>query len=272
MKNTILLFISLAMFCAGILSSCGSVNRLTYLKDVDTLATYVVPERPDAKIAKGDRLSIVVTCKTPALAAPFNVISGASSIDSTTGEIKGEVTTGEGIGYTVDKEGFIDFPILGRLKVEGITLLELREMIAATIKEKNFIKDPIVAAEFLNFTVTVLGEVGSRGNYLVKDRTMTIFEAIARANDMTTSALRDEVWVIRTEGNSKKVYPINLQSKSCFSSPAFYLQQNDVVYVRPRKGKLDSNAQLGLQISSLVTSSLAVVATILSLTGVFNRK
>lgn len=259
------------MFCAGILSSCGSVNRMTYLKDIDTMATYTVPERPDARICKGDRLSIVVTCKTPALAAPFNVISGASSIDPATGEVKGDVRTGEGIGYTVDKDGFIDFPILGRLQAEGLTLSLLQETIADNIRQKNYIKDPIVVAEFTNFTITVIGEVNSKGNFLVKDRSMTILEAIAQANDMTTSAKRDEVWVIRTEGNAKKVYPVNLQSKSCFSSPGFYLQQNDIVYVRPRKGRLDSNAQLGLQISSLVTSSLAVVATILSLTGVFNK-
>lgn len=261
----------LVVCCACLLPSCGSANRLTYLKDIDTLSTYVIPERPDARIGKGDKLSIVVTCKTPALAAPFNVISGASIIDPTTGEVKGDAKNGEGIGYTVDKEGFIDFPILGRLKVEGLTLVDLSDMITACIKENNYIKDPIVVAEFMNFKITVLGEVGAKGNYLVKDRTITIFEAIAQANDMTTSAVRDDVWVIRTEGNSKKVYTIDLQSKSCFSSPAFYLQQNDIVYVRPRKGKLDANAQLGLQISSMVMSTLSVVATILSLTGVFNK-
>lgn len=270
MKRTVFILVSLIVFGIGLLTSCGSYKRITYLKDMDTLTTYVVPERPDAKITKGDRLSIVVTCKTPALAAPFNVISGASSIDLSTGEVKGDVKNPEGIGYTVDRDGCIDFPILGKLQVEGLTLAQLREHITDNIRERNYIKDPIVVAEFMNFQITVMGEVGTPGNYLVKDRAMTILEAIVQARDLTSSAMRDDVWVIRTDGNTKKLYSINLQSKSCFSSPVFYLQQNDIVYVRPRKSKLDTSAQLGLTISSMALSAISVIATILSITGVFN--
>lgn len=252
------------------LSSC-SYKRLTYLQDMDLLATYDVAERPDAKIGKDDKLSIIVTCKNPALAAPFSIVSGNTSVDPVSGEIKAS-NTEEAKGYTVDKRGIITFPVLGEVQVEGLTLKELEKTIADKIIENNYIKDPVVIADFMNFKITMLGEVSNKGNYVIKDGSINILEAIALAGDLTTAAIRNDIWVIRTEDGKRSVYSVNLLSASLYDSPAFYLQQNDVVYVKPRKSKLDANSQLGLQISSMALSVLSTAASISYWISILLRK
>lgn len=248
------------MACILLADSC-SYKRLTYLQDMDPLETYEVVERPDAKIGIDDKLSIVVTCKNPALAAPFTIVSGRASVDPVTGEISAG-NTDEAKGYTVDKRGMIKFPVLGDVYVEGMTLKELEAAISQQIIEKNYIKDPVVLADFMNFQITMLGEVGGKGNYVIPNGSINILEAIALAGDLTTAAVRNDVWVIRTEEGKRKVYTVNLLSKSLYESPAFYLQQNDIVYVKPRRSKLDTNSQLGMQIGSMVLSVLSTVASV----------
>ena len=174
--------------------------------------------------------------------------------------------------YLVDNEGYILFPVLGSLRVEGMTLKQLKEEISNLIIEKKYINDPIVTAEFTNFQITILGEVGSKGNYIVKDNRITILQAIAMAGDLTTYAQNDNIWVIRTEGGERQVYPIDLRSKSCFDSPGFWLQQDDVVYVKPRKAKLDGGSQLALTITSTVLSGLSALGSILYWTGAFGNR
>lgn len=230
---------------------------------MEELTSYNVTEAPEVKVRKNDRVKILVSCTNPALSAPFNLISGSTNVDITTGQLSSSGISNGGVEYLVNKDGYILFPVLGEIKIEGLTISEVKDTITELITEKNYIKDPIVTAEFTNFQITILGEVNAKGNYIVKDNKVTILQAIALAGDLTTQAQTDNIWVIRTEGKERQVYPIDLRSKSCFESPGFYLQQDDVVYVKPRKSKLDGSSQLALTITSTVLSGLSTIASVL---------
>lgn len=245
-----------------LLGSC-SPKRLTYLQDLDPLATYEVAEKPDARIRPNDQLSITVTCSTPALAAPFTIVSGLSAVDPVTGEVS-MGSADQAKSYTVDKTGSINFPVLGSLHVAGMTLRELESHITDAIISCGYIKDPVVLAEFTNFQITMLGEIGV-GNYTISNGSINILEAIAMGGDLTDDAKRDKVWVIRTENGVRRVIVVNLLSKSLYDSEAFYLQQGDVIYVKPRKTKFDPTSQFVLTTITTSVSLLSSLATILFL-------
>lgn len=259
-------FARLLLLAATIASvaSCGSYKRTVYLQDMDTNTTYLVGPRADTKIRQDDILNISVSCKSPALAAPFNVLTGTQVVNPINGETSFKTDLEKPQGYLVDKNGNINFPVLGMLHVEGMTLPELREWISKLIIKGDYIKDPIVNAEFVNFQFTVLGEIQS-GNYTVNSGSVNIFEALAMARDLSDNAQRKDVWVIRTEGGTRRVYSLDLTSKSCYESPAFYLQQNDMVYVKPYKTKADAKVETFLRWYSLPLNLFSTAASILLL-------
>ena len=231
-----LMFIILAAF---LVCSCGSYKRLAYLQDMDALTTYDVTRRPDPRIARGDKLNITVSSSQPVLAAPFNAVAATATYNAVTEQSSYTSTDTNKDGYLVDQKGYINFPVLGPIFVEGMTLEDLTNTITDQIKASNYIKEPIVKAEFLNFQVTVLGEVNGVGNYTISSGSINIFELLAMAGDLTEDAIRDNIWVIRTTGDTRKVYTLNPKSRTIFDSPAFYLQQNDMLYVAPKDTKID---------------------------------
>ena len=229
--------ISLA-FCVALACSCGSYRRLAYLQDMQVDYEYTVSPKPDARIQIGDKVKIMVSCSSPELAAPFNVVTGIVTYDPNQKLVMGESVSLEEKGYTVDREGNIMFPVIGKLHIEGLTLDELKMLVEGQIKGRNFIKDPMVFTEFLNFKVIVLGE-GGVGQYNIPTGGVNIFELLAMSRDLTGDAIRSDVRVIRTENGIRKAYSINLQSVDCYDSPVFHLQQNDMVYVPPKDNKYD---------------------------------
>lgn len=247
----------LGLLAALVLSSCGSRKRVVYLQDMIPGEEYPLEQKHEAKVQRDDRLAIVVTCKQPALAIPFNMQGGNFSVNA-----NGEVAQGGGVpatkGYRVDIKGNIDFPILGELYVEGMTVSQVKQLIQDRIKEGGYIKDPIVSIEFLNFKYTVLGAAGA-GTFSVEGDRITLLEAIAKSGDLPSNARLDRVLVIREENGVRKVYPHDLRSKDIFESPAYYLQQNDIVYVEPKYKKKDKEDR-ALQYGSLLLS-LAAAAT-----------
>jgi len=252
-KTAILLTVLLSILLLG---SC-SPKRLTYLQDMDPLATYQVQAKPETRIGIGDKLSITVTCSNPALAAPFSIVSGVSVVDPVTGEISMSDSQ-NAKSYTVDKAGNINFPVLGKIHVLEYTIEDLEAYIAYLIVECDYIKDPVVIVEFSNFQITMLGEIGV-GNYIIENGSVNILEAIALGGDLTEAARRDKVWVIRTTEGTRKVIEVNLLSKSLYDSEAFYLQQGDVLYVKPRKTKLDSTSQL---IFTTITTCISLLTSL----------
>lgn len=237
-------------------ASCGSVKKITMFQDMDTETVYAAQEVPQAKIQRGDKLTIYVTCKNAALAAPFNLVVGTQLDFESDGSISNVSENTK--GYVVDQHGDINFPVLGMLHIEGLTIEELKNDIQNRIIEKNFIKDPIVLAEFINFKVTTLGAIGN-GVHTFTDGNVNILELVAKTGGLQNNAHFDDVWVIRTVEGNRKIYSINLQSKSCFDSPAYYLQQGDIVYVKPRRNSEQGRA---LQAFNTVTNVLSSASMI----------
>ena len=174
------------------------------------------------------------------------------------------------LGYLVDKNGEIDFPILGKLQVAGLTRLELTELIKQKLIEEDLIKDPIVTVQFLNFKVSVMGEVSRPGSFTINSDRITLLEALSMAGDLTIYGRRDRVAVIRETDGKRTILFHDLRSSDIFLSPCYYLQQNDIVYVEPNKAKagqreINSNTSMSVWLSAVsilaTISSLIVTAT-----------
>lgn len=253
----------LGLVAALLLSSCASRKDFVYLSDMRQGTDYPANLKHEATIHRDDRLSITVSSKNPELALPFNMRGGVFRL-SEDGSVTSSETAGTSIsekGYRVDVDGNIDFPILGKLHVEGLTVGQATELIKEKIKLGNYIKEPLVSIEFLNFKYTVIGAVGSAGTYSVSGDRITLFEAIAKAGDLSAKAKLDRVIVIREEGDNRKMYVHDLRNKAVFDSPAYYLQQNDIVYVEPKYKKKDHEDR-GLQYASIILSIASVITSV----------
>lgn len=219
-----------------LLGSCGAPKQISYFQDQHPGdAPMTVPAPNDIKIRPKDKLSIVVNSQDWRLTNLFNLPVVSQQI----GQESSGSGSGRGVsGYTVDSDGNIDFPVLGYLCVEGMT----REQIASFIKRElvlhDLIKDPVVTVEFLNLCINVIGEVNNPGRYNIDKDRYTLLDALSQAGDLTIYGKRGNIMVLRTEGGKRRSYSINLCSAAnLYSSPAYYLQQNDVVYVEPNKTK-----------------------------------
>ena len=206
-------------------------KQINYLQDIqnDTLMTMGINQ--GIVIQPQDQLSIVVSSRTPELALQFNLPVASYQAGS-------EVVSGGGMnqrlmGYVVSNTGELNFPVLGTIHVAGMTRWQLQDMIRDKIVAGGYIKDPIVTVEFMNFKISVLGEVTSPGSYTISGDKITIFQALALARDLTIYGQRDKVEVIREQNGQRKVYVLDLRDSEIFNSPGYYLQQNDVVYVVP---------------------------------------
>ena len=228
-------YIVLAALAAAsfVLFSCKSTTykQINYLQDIDADTTMAMPQNKGIVIQPKDQLSIVVSSRTPALAAEFNLpVASYQAGTELFLEGSGQQRL---LGYVVDNEGYINFPVLGTMEAAGKTRWELQNFIRDEIINGGFIKDPIVTVEFLNFKVSVMGEVNSPGTFSIAGDKITIFGALALARDLTIFGRRDRIQVIRESGDVRKIYMLDLRSSDIFNSPAYYLQQNDMIYVEP---------------------------------------
>lgn len=243
-----------------LLSSCSSRKKFVYLQDMNVEELYKFDTSHEAVVHPNDRLKIVVSCEKPALAMPFNTRGGAMQMRED-GTIASVGSTGDD-DYRVDADGYIDYPMLGRLKVEGLKLNEVKELVTKRIIDDGYINDPLVSVDIVNFKYVVLGATGSNGVFTVDGDRITLIEAIAKAGDLSTNARIDQVKVIREEGDGRKVYVHDLREKAVFNSPAFYLQQNDIVYVEPKYRKKDAESR-GIQYTTLLLSIASSMTTLL---------
>lgn len=251
-----------SLFGLLLLTSCASRKNIVYLQDMQIGEKYRYDTRYEAVIRRDDRLSITVSNKKPELAIPFNIYGGTFKVGEN-GDITADAATKVNEkGYRVDVDGDIDFPILGILHVEGLTVSELRDLIKEKIEKGNYMKDPLVSIEFLNFKYTVLGAVGHNGTFSADGDRVTLLEAIANAGDLTDKARTDRVAVIREVDGARQMFMHDLRSKDIFDSPCFYLQQNDVVYVEPKYRKRDGEDR-GWQIGTTLLSIASVICSLL---------
>ncbi len=223
------LLISLAViiFCV----SCKSPKEIAYFQDTTANTITQIPDKRPITIKAEDKISIVVNSKDEQLTNLFNLLEATRKVGSYTNNNQGEV-----LGYTVNSDGYIDFPVLGKIKVEGLTRQEIAKLIKDELISKNLVKDPIVTVDYMNLSVSVLGEVKTPGKYYLDKDCMTLVDVISLAGDLTIYGKRENIKVLRNENGEQKVYVVNLCSNNeLMNSPAYYLQQNDIIYVEPNK-------------------------------------
>lgn len=235
-------FLSVAAFSVLLLAvaSCSTPKDIAYFQDV-THGEMIQPlERNDIKVRPEDKLSIVVSTQDPALSSMFNLVQTQNRLNVNSGTTTiGSTANSSGDGrtslYTVDPDGDINFPILGRLHVAGMNRTQLAKYIESEIKSRELVKDPIVTVDYANTGISVLGEVKSPGRVEFNKDHLTIVEAIALAGDVAPDGMRQNVTVMREGENGRQtVYKVDLTDmKQLAQSPVYYMQQNDVIYVEP---------------------------------------
>ena len=200
----------------------------------------------EPKLKTDDLLMISVTAENPELAVPYNL-----SVATANSNVQG---TDPRITYLIDKEGNVDFPVLGKIKLMGLTRIEAVQKMQSVLKE--YIKNPIVNLRILNYKVTVLGEVSKPGVQTIQTERITLLDALSAAGDLTIYGRRNAVTIIREKDGVKTIAKVDLTKRDFIDSPYYYLSQNDVVYVEPNKTRVDS---------SVVGPNIAVFVSIISL-------
>ena len=247
------------LFLFQLLQSCNTQKRLSELvyfnEQGDTTLSKIV-QNTDPVIQAGDRLSIVVNAVNPASAAPYNLGSSAA----TSAASSAPASNG---GYIVEADGTIQFPQFGKIQVVGMKRKQLIDLLTKMLVK--YVNDPIVTIEFLNFKITVLGEVGHQGTFNIPDGKVTLIDAIGLSGDLPLTARRDNIMVIREKNGKREFGKVNMLSKNVFSSPYFVLQQNDVIYVELTKDKVAASDQSFIRNFSIATSVLSVFTTVVLL-------
>ena len=247
-----------------LLTSCGTVKDIAYFQNKIVNEPEAIDKHAGIVIQPKDMLSIVVSNRNPELVAMFNlpVISYQAGSETVSGAGQQRL-----MGYVVDNEGFIDFPVLGPIKVAGLTRWELSNLIKERLIKGGFLTDAVVTVEFMNFKVSVIGEVNSPGTYTLSNDKVTILQAISLARDLTIFGQRENVCVIREREGERVIYEINLCDVSLFDSPAYYLQQNDVVYVQPSeiKARQSTTDDKALRMTSIFVSGGSLLVSVAAL-------
>ncbi|MGV8878200.1 MAG: polysaccharide biosynthesis/export family protein [Sphingobacteriaceae bacterium] len=232
--------------------SCAPKRDLVYFSDLGTTSDFnaTISNNAEPKIQSGDILGITVSSLNPESNALFNV--GQANI-------KSQVSSANSDGYQISKFGEINFPIVGKLKLAGFTRDQAIE--ALTLEIEKYIKNPIVNLRFLNFKITVVGEVNRPSSFTVPNEKINLIEALGLAGDMTVYGKRENVLIIREENGSRSMARVNLNDKQVLNSPYFYLKQNDMVYVEPVKEKaaLTSTSNRAIPIIVGITSIIAII-------------
>ena len=254
-------YVAYLVVCMAVFfTACTSTKKIIYLQDVVPLKQQEIEQKYEVIIHGDDLLAIMVNSRDPELALPFNMPMVSYQLGSNAG---GQQRV---LGYLVDTNGNIDFPILGEIHVEGLTRMQLTELIKNKLIEGDLIKDPIVTVQFLNFKISVMGEVGRPGSFTISGDRITLYEDLSMAGDLTIYGRRDRVGVIRENNGKRTILFHDLRSADIFNSPCYYLQQNDIVYVEPNKAKsgqssINQNNSIGVWVS--VISLLTTIAVLI---------
>lgn len=249
------IYLALLLFLT--LASCASRKNIVYLQpsqlELENMQSKYVP-----KIQQEDLLTITVSAADVKATMPFNQQNVYQATAGTATDMAFKPT------YLVDANGDIDFPVLGKVKVGGLSRLEATDLLRSQLER--YIVDPGVNITFANFKITVLGEVRKPGTYTLPQERVTVLEALGLAGDMTIKGVRNNVLLIREKDGQKKMERLNLLSDSLLNSPYYYLSQNDVLYVEPngsevRNSNLGQNTNVWISITSLIITITALIVT-----------
>lgn len=226
------------------LASCASRADLAYLQDVDNYSgaqsvSFEPTLQPD------DLLSIIVSADTPEVTVPFNLpqIQGNYEVNNNQNGIK---------TYLIDNAGYIDFPVIGRIKLAGLTRTEAKNKLASAISE--FIKDPSINLRILNYKIAVIGEVNRPATYTIESERLTLLEALSLAGDLTIYGRRDNILVIREVDGIKSFSRVDITQTDFIDSPFYYLKQNDQLVIEPNKTKMNSSV-VGQNLSFILSAA-----------------
>lgn len=244
------------------LASCNTSKKIVYFQDIQVNRPEAITEARDITVQPKDQISILVSSKDPQLAALFNL----PRVQYRVGGTDVQNNNGDVAGYTLDTEGYIDFPVLGRIYVAGMTKSEIASYIKKRLMDENLINDPVVTVEFMNLYYSILGEVNSPGKYMITKDQITLLEALSMAGDLTIYGKRDAIFVVREEDGQRVTHWVDLRTQDLFQSPVYYLKQNDVIYVQPNKVRA---GQSTINENSVKSVSLWIsIASFLSSLGV----
>lgn len=258
-----------------VVTGCSVPKKVALFQDT-TQESIIISESGEIKIQPNDKLSIVVKTMDPSLSALFNLatvtdrLGDGVAIKHGSSSMQNSTTQSSGIAkYTVSPEGTIDFPLLGEIKVAGMTRSELSGFIKGELMGKDLAKDPIVTVEFVNMGVSILGEVKIPGLYDINQDKITIIEAISMAGDLTLQGQRENIAVLRETDGKVNTYRVDLTNfKELAQSPVYYLKQGDVIYVEPndmQKRQTTTNGNnvystgFWISVASLLTSVVTTV-------------
>ncbi len=219
-------------------TSCSTPKDVTYFPELKNGSIVKAERMLDIRVKPEDKLSIIVNAQDPALSALFNLVmvqNRISNSTSSTRSIDVSSNNNQTSYYTVDSSGDINFPVIGKIHIAGMTREQVAEFITEQLVTKDLVKDPIVIVEFINTGISIIGEVKNPGRYEFNRDHMTIIDAIAMAGDLKINGMRDNILVMRNIGNGRQeAYRVNLlNAQELESSPVYYLQQDDVIYVEP---------------------------------------
>lgn len=252
-----------------LLTSCKNQNNIAYLQNIEQIATEVSRQNTHSTIQPDDQLLIYVTAKDMSVTAPFNqsISTNMNTSNVTYSQPSSNMPSSgqasvSGVSYTVYPEGYIEFPVLGKIETKGKTLEELKNELTSQLKR--YIINPTVSVRYGNYRVTVLGEVNKPGEYVIPNGKTTLLNALGMAGDLTIYGKRDNVLVVREHDGVRSQEYVNLADANFINSEYYYLKQNDVVYITPnntRKNSAVFGPQTGVYISvaSIIVTILALI-------------
>ena len=261
--NILLVLTSLLIF------SCKTQpTDVVYFKNSENLDKKSFKKPYDQVYKPGDIISIFVSATDMVTARPFNLDQGNSIEDSGEGENSG---SGSSVAptYPIDANGNIEFPVLGELKVGGLTNIQVKKLIKEQLK--TYINDPVVNVKLTNFKITILGEVNSPGSYTFSNNKVTIIDALGLSGDLTIKGKRKNITVIRENDTIKTFHKIDITSKDIFDSPAYYLNQNDIVYVEPNESRARESVKKDNKLGIILGAVATITSIALSVVTIITR-
>lgn len=246
-----------------IISSCSVPKDVAYFQGLKNLQEVANGIKIRTIYKPQDIISIVISASDPETVIPFNIVDSSISTDS--GLLNNNKASSKTAMYLIDSNGMIAFPVIGELKIAGLSGDEVKKMIKE--KLKTYIKDPLVSVQLENFKVTILGEVSNPGSFAIENERITLVEALGLAGDLSIQGMRTNITVIREGNNKQTIYKVDLTSKDVFNSPVFYLAQNDIVYVEPNSvKKKESRSSNWPRVLTSVSSVLGIIISVIVLT------
>ena len=255
-------------------ASCGTPAGITYFQDTSAEDITVSNNAQQIRLQPEDKVSIIVNTPDYKLNNLFNIPYTSRYLGSITDSYS---SSSQGVsGYTIDANGDIDFPIVGKINIGGLT----REEVAAKVKQelvsRDLVKEPVVTVEFMNLTISLMGEVAKPGRYTIGRDHITILDAISMAGDLTITGRRENVRVIREKDGVQKTFRVDLtNAEAVLASPVYYIQQNDIIYVEPNEMRMRQSTVNGnnvvstsfwISIASLAATLTSTITVVLSRT------